>query len=204
MKENGMSIEQVVNAVDIAIHKLPYMETLYGQANVQAEKMQHTIQRLVNDIRAFDYKISILDKTALSSEQYCKRTEQRVQEITAQKDRLEKVIAKNILNGEGDSMIKQIVKENVKAVISEKKEIISASFAAAIQTLKADPQMINLIYNTGTANNGEQLKGDNNNAIKYLESNKNMLSDLPEKNYQSLVEAITNDSINTTPSTSLP
>ena len=101
-------------------------------------------------------------------------------------------------------MIKQIVKENVKAVISEKKEIISASFAAAIQTLKADPQMINLIYNTGTANNGEQLKGDNNNAIKYLESNKNMLSDLPEKNYQSLVEAITNDSINTTPSTSLP
>ena len=56
--------------------------------------MQHTIQRLVNDIRALDYKISILDKTALSSEQYCKRTEQRVQEITAQKDRLEKVIAK--------------------------------------------------------------------------------------------------------------
>jgi phosphoribosylaminoimidazole (AIR) synthetase len=82
------------------------------------------------------------------------------------------VIAKNILNGEGDSMIKQIVKENVKAVISEKKEIISASFAAVIQTLKVDPQMINLIYNTGTANNGEQFKGDNNNAIKYLESNK--------------------------------
>src|SRR5215212_698768 len=29
MKEKGMSIEQVVNAADIDIHKLPYMESLY-------------------------------------------------------------------------------------------------------------------------------------------------------------------------------
>jgi len=29
MKENGMSIEQVVNAADIDIHKLPYLESLY-------------------------------------------------------------------------------------------------------------------------------------------------------------------------------
>ena len=43
MKEKGMSIEQVVNAVEIAIHKLPYMESLYKQAKEQAEKMQYTI-----------------------------------------------------------------------------------------------------------------------------------------------------------------
>jgi hypothetical protein len=39
-----MSIEQVVNVVDIAIHKLPYIESLHGQAKDQTEKMQHTIQ----------------------------------------------------------------------------------------------------------------------------------------------------------------
>ena len=88
-----MSIEQVVNAIDISIHKLPYMESLYRQAKDQAEKMQCTIQRLVTDIRALEYKISILDKIALSSEQECKRIEQRVQELTAQKDRIEKWIA---------------------------------------------------------------------------------------------------------------
>src|SRR5829696_686852 len=32
LKNRGMSIEQVANAVEIAIHKLPYMENLYGQA----------------------------------------------------------------------------------------------------------------------------------------------------------------------------
>jgi hypothetical protein len=75
--------EQVVNSVDTAIHKLPHIENLYRQAKDQTEKMQHIIQRLADDIRALDYKISILDKTAFSCEQDCKITEQRVQEITA-------------------------------------------------------------------------------------------------------------------------
>jgi hypothetical protein len=83
-----MSIEQVVNVVEIAIHKLPYMESLYTQAKDQAEKMQHTVQRLANEIRALERKISLLDKIALSSEQECKRTKQQMQELTDKKDRI--------------------------------------------------------------------------------------------------------------------
>ncbi len=33
-----MSIEELVNVVEIAIHKLPYMENLYGQAKDQVER----------------------------------------------------------------------------------------------------------------------------------------------------------------------
>jgi predicted DNA-binding protein YlxM (UPF0122 family) len=69
VKKRGMSIEQVVNVVEIAIHKLPYMETLYRQAKEQVERMQRTRQGLVNDIQALKYKLSILDKTAPSAEQ---------------------------------------------------------------------------------------------------------------------------------------
>ena len=76
IKKRGMSKAQVVNVVDIAIHKLPYMESLYRQAKDQAEKMQCTRQELANDIAALEYKISILDKTAFSIEQECKRKEQ--------------------------------------------------------------------------------------------------------------------------------
>jgi DNA-binding CsgD family transcriptional regulator len=79
MNDKGISIEKAVNAVDTAIHKLPYMDNLYQQAKDEAENMQRTVQRLANDIRALEYKISILDNTAFSSEQECKRTEQRVQ-----------------------------------------------------------------------------------------------------------------------------
>ena|SRR5215211_3320474 len=130
-----MSVDQVANAVEIDIHKLPYRESLYGQAKDQAEKMQRTIQRLANEIRASELKISVLDKTAFSSEQECRRKEQQIQELGDKKDRLEKLIA-DIVNGEDYSKLKEIVKESVKAALSENKKLISISFVAIIQTLK--------------------------------------------------------------------
>ena len=66
--------------------------------------------------------------------------------------------------------------------------------------------MINIIYKILTANDAEQHKDDNNdnngNAIKYLESNKDNILDLAEKHYENLVEALTNDSISRSASSS--
>jgi hypothetical protein len=193
IKEKGMSVDQVVNAVEIAIHKLPYMENLYVQAKDQAENMQRTVQRLENDIEARKHKISILDRTAFSIEQDCRRKHQEIQELIAQKDRLEKLIV-NILNGEGYSKIKQIAKESVKAVLSDNKILISVSFAALIQTFKNDPEMVKLIHNISIANDGEQ-NDNNNNVIKYLEFNKDRILDLAKKNYENLVHTLTNNAI---------
>ena len=169
------------------------METLYIQAKDQAEEMQHTVQRLANEIRALERKISILDKTAFSIEQERKRKQRQVQELIDQKNILEKLIA-NIANGEDYSKLMQIVKENVKVVLSENKQIISVSFAALIQTIKADPQMVKLIQNMPSVNDGEQYK-DNNNIVKYLELNENSLLGLAEKHYENLVEAFTKNAI---------
>jgi predicted HTH domain antitoxin len=96
IKQRGMSVEQVVNIVEIAIHKLPHMESLYKQLKDEVDKLQYIRQGLLNDIAALKYKISILDKTAFSSEQECKRTKQQLQELTAQKNRIEKVDCKYI------------------------------------------------------------------------------------------------------------
>ena len=189
-----MNIEQVVNAVDVAIHKLPYMENLYKQVKDEVNKLQYARQSLVNDIRALEHKISILDKTAFSCEQDCKRTEQKVQEFTDKKDRIEKLIA-NILNGEGYSKLKQIVKENVKAVLSEKRVLISISFATVIQTLEDNPQMVNLIQNITGANDDKQHKDNHINITQYFEFNKDRILNLGEKTYENLVEELTNDSI---------
>ena len=153
--------------------------------------MQRTVQRLANDIRALEYKISILDATAFISEQECRRKEQQLQELTDKKDRLEKFIA-NILNGEGYSKLKQIV----KAILSENKKLISISFVALLQTLKNDPEMAKLIYNIpASMNDGEKYIDDNDNITKYLEINKDRLLDFTEKHYENLVEALTNNAI---------
>jgi hypothetical protein len=122
-----------------------------------------------------------------------------VKELTDQKDRLERLIA-NVLNGEDYSKLKEIAKENVKVVLSENKKLISTAFAVMIQTLKTDPQLVNLIYvnfiySAPTANDGEQHKDNNINIIKYLEFNKNSLLGLAEKHYENLVEAFTKNAI---------
>jgi DNA repair ATPase RecN len=145
-----MTIEQLVNAVDIAIHKLPYMEDLYKQVTHEVDKLQSTREGLINHIEALKYKLSILDKAALSSEEERKKIEQQLQVLTAQKDRLEKWIA-NISNNDE---LKQIVKESVKAALSENKKLISVAFTALLQTLTSDPQMVKLIYSMSTANTG--------------------------------------------------
>jgi predicted DNA-binding protein YlxM (UPF0122 family) len=194
VKKRGMSIEQVVNAVEIAIHKLPYMESPYRQAKDQAEKMQHTVQRLANDIAGLEHKISILDKIALSSEQECRRKHREIQELNDRKNRIERLIA-NILNGEGYSKLKHIIKKNVKAVLSDNKILISTAFAAVIQTLKDNPGIANSIYNIDRPNDVNHK--DNNNIIKFIEVNKDKILDLTEKKYENLVEALTNNAIST-------
>jgi hypothetical protein len=45
-----------------------------------------------------------------------------------------------------------MVRENVKAALSEDKQVISIAFTALLQTLKDDPQMIKLIYNNHIPN----------------------------------------------------
>jgi hypothetical protein len=184
-----MSIEQVVNVLEIAIHKLPYMESLYKQAKDQAENMQRTRQGLVNDIAGLERKLLVLDITAFSCQQERMRTEQRVQGLTDKQDKLEKLIV-NVLNGEGYSKLKQVAKENVKAVLSDNKKLVSISFVALLQTLKNDPEMVKIIHNIPTMNHGEQDK-NNNNITTYPEVNKNSLLDLAEKHYENLVEALT-------------
>jgi hypothetical protein len=94
--------------------------------------------------------------------------------------------------------IKQIVKEYVKAALSENKQVISVAFTALLQTLKSDPQIINIIYKILTANDGEKNRDDNDNVTKYLESNKDNILDLTEKHYENIVEALTNKFIGTT------
>ena len=86
----------------------------------------------------------------------------------------------NKLNGEVYSKLKHIIKENVKAVVSENKKLISISFAALIQTLKADPQMVKLIQNIASANDGKP--NDNiHNITKFIEVNKDRIMIWPKR-----------------------
>jgi hypothetical protein len=99
------------------------------------------------------------------------------------------------LNGEGYSKLKHIIKENIKAILSDNKKLISISFVVLIQTLKDNPQMVKLICNIPGAKASEQHKDNDNNITKYLELNKDRILNLGEKNYENLVEAFIKNAI---------
>jgi hypothetical protein len=64
-----------------------------------------------------------------------------------------------------------------------------------IQTVKADPQLAKLIQNIPCANDGEQHKDNDINITQCFESNKDRILDLAERNYENLVQALTNNAI---------
>jgi hypothetical protein len=49
-----MSIEAVANVVDIALHELPYMESLLDQATRAAARAQEKVEYLENRIRTLE------------------------------------------------------------------------------------------------------------------------------------------------------
>jgi hypothetical protein len=94
--------------------------------------------------------------------------------------------------------------------LANNKQLISISFVALIQTLKDDPEMVKLIQNITGTNDDEQYKDNYINIIQYFESNKDRILNLGEKNYQNVVEALTNNAMEATtyaspnPTLSLP
>ncbi len=210
IKKRRMSFEKVANVVEIAIHKLPYMESLYEQVKDQVDKMQRTIQRLENYSHTLNDEIASAKALLNSYHLLCERKRKEAENLNNELSRLEALVSHFKIKDEGYSNLKQIVKENVKVVLSEKRVLISISFAAVIQTLKDNPQTVNLIQNIAGVNDGEQHKDNHIDITQYFESNKDRILYLTEKHYENLVEILTNNAVDTVanssynPTSSLP
>jgi hypothetical protein len=63
-------------------------------------------------------------------------------------------------------------------------------------------EIVNVILNIPITNDGEQYKDNNNSITRYIESNNDKILHLAEKNYEDLVEVLTNNAINAAASSS--
>ena len=63
-------------------------------------------------------------------------------------------------------------------------------------------EIVNVILNIQITNGGEQYKDNNNSITRYIESNNDKILHLAEKNYEDLVEVLTNNAINAAASSS--
>jgi hypothetical protein len=93
IKKRRMTIEQIVNVVEIAIYKLPHMESLYEQVKDQAEKMQRTIQRLKNYSYTLNDEIASCRALLNSYTTSCERKRQEAENLNNDLSRLELLLA---------------------------------------------------------------------------------------------------------------
>ena len=92
-----MSMDQVVNAVDTAANKLPYMEDLHRQVKEEVNKLRGEKLYLLNEVDFLTAKISRLQETIDSLEQNCKRIEEGIQN-NYNDEKIAKILVANVLN----------------------------------------------------------------------------------------------------------
>ncbi len=98
--------------------------------------MQRTRQRLENYSHTLNDEIASAKALLNSYHLLCERKRKEAENLNNELSRLEALVSHFKIKDEGYSNLKQIVKENVKVVLSEKRVLISISFVAVIQTLK--------------------------------------------------------------------
>lgn len=98
-----MNIEQVVNAVDIDIDKLAYMESLYRQAKDEVNKMQLTRQETENYLHTLNDEIASSKELLQSYRISCQRKRQESEKLNDEISRVETLMSRfknNIKNTE--------------------------------------------------------------------------------------------------------
>ncbi len=192
-----MSVDQVVNAIDTAIHKLPHMESLYEQAKDQAEKMQRTIQRLENYSHTLNDEIARAKALLNSYHVLCERKMKEAENLNNELSRLEALVSHFKINNEEYLKIKQRAEEEVSKFLTDGKVLLQFALASVIEAIRRDSNKYNnlLVYNisaSSTAIPAQDLP------LLHIEDYKDTILEEAKRLYDSLLHHFANSIMDNT------
>jgi hypothetical protein len=197
IEKRGMNIEQVVNAVDIAIHKLPYMEGLYKQLKDEVDKMQRTRQQLENYLHKLKEEIASAKSLLNSYHTLCERKRQELENINSEASRIVTLVNRFKSNNEEYLKIEKTVEEKVKSVLTDNKQILQFALASIIEALIRNLDKYNnlLVCNASSSSSAipiQQLPSWHIDGCKY------MILDESKEFYDMLLKHFTNSILDNT------
>jgi hypothetical protein len=68
-RNRGMSIEQIANVVEISLHKLPYMESLYDQAKREVDRLEEKRDYVLFNINSLKKELAQLKEEEKDKEE---------------------------------------------------------------------------------------------------------------------------------------
>ncbi|HYX54595.1 MAG TPA: hypothetical protein VE818_00415 [Nitrososphaeraceae archaeon] len=194
IKEKGMSIEQVDNAVDIAANKLPYMESLYEQVEEQVDKMQYKIQLSEKHLHSANDEIASANALVNSYHMLCERKRQEAENLNNDISRLETVISQFKDNNEEYLKIKNTVEEEVNKLLTDGKTLLQFAVASVIEAVRRNPDKYNnvLVNNTSLSSTSTPAQDSLLSLLSHIEDYRDMILEEANRLYDNLLRHFTN------------
>jgi hypothetical protein len=184
-----MSIENGVNTIDIDIHKLPYMESLYKQAKDEVDKMQRTRQETENYLHNLNDEIASAKALLNYYHISCERKRQESENLNNDISRSQVLVARFKSNNEEYLKIEKTVEEKVKSVLTDNKQILQFALASIIESIGRNPDKYNdlLVGNASLSSTPAQYS-----LLSHIEGCKDAILEAADKLYDILLKHFTN------------
>jgi chromosome segregation ATPase len=200
-----MSVDQVVNVVDIAIHRLPYMESLYGQVKEQVDRMQYKIQQLENYLHKLKEEIASAKSLLNSYHTLCERKRQELENINSEASRIVTLVNRFKNNNEEYLKIKKTVEEEVSKFLADGKVLLQYALASVIEAIRRDPHKYNnlLVSNSSSSTAIISAQQSSLQPEHYDEEYNAMILEVADKLYGTLLKQLASSIVNNTTAVNL-
>ncbi len=188
VKERGMSIEQVVNAVEIAIYKLPYMESLYEQAKDEVDKMQSTREETENYLHTLNYEIASTKALLNSYNMLCERKRQEAENINNEMSRLEALITRFKGDDREYVKIKKTVEEEVSKFLTDGKVLLHFALASVIEAIRRNSGKYNDLIVDNASLSSVPIQ---QSSLQHIEDYRDMILDEANRLYDTVQNDVT-------------
>jgi predicted transcriptional regulator len=217
IKDAGTDQKQVKRLLEIANNDLPRVEELYKNLCREVERLTFEKLGAAETIQELNNEVMHLSKTVECHKSECQEQESKKRILYLKKIRLESVIQQLQKSPEYDRIV-QVVKQQMKNVIGEDKQLLKLAFDSLIESLLRDPFRLQSLFeyamssasaltssyaiNDNIDHDGKPciysqyyLSPDHEGDHKQVEYLRNLILNESEKFYHKQIEELTNMAI---------
>jgi hypothetical protein len=149
----GMSIQDVVRALNIAKNDLRSIEGRFLELKRQADSLVASNQNAARTFQDFSNQISDMKKTIDHYKSVINERKLELETITKQKDKLEAYMTHLRNNSEEYSKIIDTVKREMEGTLADPRQILMLAFQSLVESVRKDVSKFHaLVYNLPSVN----------------------------------------------------
>ncbi len=185
MKEQGFGPQEIVKAAK-AGNDLPILELRYENLKDDVDQIENTKQNLISEKESLENGIAVSRTIIANLDQVIEKKTKEIKSLDSKQQMLLDGILRLMGNKEYKK-VKDIAREQVATILSDKKALLTVSLIAVLQALTLNPEKHILI---------SSLSNGVGNQSYYIEQHRKELLELAEENQDKLASELVNTTMN--------